>query len=47
MSKFNDLIGGEKLVLVDFYATWCGSCKTISPILKEVKSELKDKIKVI
>lgn len=49
MSKisFQDLINGEKPVLVDFTATWCGPCKAFSPILQEFKDEMKDKIRVI
>jgi len=47
MSNFNDLIKGNTSVLVDFYADWCGPCKTIAPILKEVKSELGDKLRIV
>lgn len=47
MSKFNDLINGETPILVDFYAEWCGPCKTMSPILQSVKKELGDKVKII
>jgi thioredoxin 1 len=47
MSKFNELIQGEIPLLVDFYAEWCGPCKMFSPIIKEVKSELGDELKVI
>ena len=45
--KFADIINSETPVLVDFYADWCGPCQTMAPILKEVKSELGDKAKVI
>lgn len=47
MSKFTDLIKGETPVLVDFYATWCGPCKTMAPILEDVKNQLKGKAKVL
>jgi len=45
--KFNELIKSETPVLVDFFADWCGPCKVLAPILKEVKSELGDHIKII
>lgn len=47
MSKFTDLIKGETPVLVDFYATWCGPCKMMSPILEDVSSQIKGKAKVL
>jgi thioredoxin 1 len=47
MSKFNEIINGEKPVLIDFYADWCQPCKMMPPILKEVKEKLGDKIRII
>ena len=47
MSKFNELINGATPVLVDFHAEWCGPCKMMAPILKEVKSAFGEKLKVI
>lgn len=47
MSNFNTIIDSEKPVLVDFFATWCGPCKMLSPILKEVKDNLGDQISII
>ena len=46
-ASFHDLINGEKAILIDFHATWCGPCKSLAPILKDVASEIKDKVRVI
>ena len=45
--NFEKLTVGNIPVLVDFYADWCGPCKMLGPILKHVKEELGDKIKII
>ena len=45
--SFNDIINQNVPVLVDFYADWCGPCKSMAPILKQLKSELKDSISII
>lgn len=47
MSAFSDLINSEQPVLVDFYAEWCGPCKTMAPVLKNVASKLSGKVRII
>ena len=47
MNKFQELITGEKPVIIDFFATWCGPCQALAPILIDVKSELGDAIRIV
>ena len=46
-TNFNTILNSQGLVLIDFYADWCGPCKMLAPILKDVKQELNDSIKII
>jgi len=47
MSKFNEIIKGDKPVLIDFSAEWCQPCRMMPPILKQVKSQLGDRIRIL
>jgi len=46
-TTFSELIKGETPVLVDFYADWCGPCKMMKPILKDLKKKVGDDVTII
>lgn len=44
---FKELTASETPVLIDFYADWCGPCKSFSPILDSLKQEMGEKVKIV
>lgn len=47
MEKFNDIIKGNQLTLVDFFATWCAPCKAMHPVLEQLKEYVGEGIRII
>ena len=47
METFQQIINGDKPVLIDFYATWCGPCKAMSPIVEQIGKEMQGQARVL
>lgn len=46
-SKFDELLKGDKPVVCDFYATWCGPCKMLAPVMDKVSEKFSDKAEFV
>lgn len=47
MENFQELISSETPVLIDYYATWCGPCKMMHPVLDDLKERMGDRVKIV
>lgn len=45
--EFEEIISQEKVVIADFFATWCGPCRMLSPIIEQLSEEFSEKVRVI
>ena len=45
-TNLSEILAGEKLVIIDFWAVWCGPCRMLSPIVDEIAEEMADRVSV-
>lgn len=45
--SYHDIVGGSKPTLVDFYATWCGPCQMMPPVLKQLRAKMGDSVNIL
>ena len=47
MSNLTEILNGDTPVLIDFFAEWCGPCKMMAPVLKDLKDDLGDEVIIL
>lgn len=47
MAEFREIIQSETPTLVDFFATWCGPCQTMAPVLEQLKEKMGEKVRIL